>query len=31
MLKGKTFTVGQRVQGLITYPGYEHVVWKRFG
>ncbi len=25
-LKGKTFTAGQRVQGQITYPGYEHVV-----
>jgi uncharacterized protein YndB with AHSA1/START domain len=26
-LKGKTFAAGQRVQGHITYPGYEHVVW----
>ncbi len=26
-LKGKTFAAGQRVQGQITYPGYEHVVW----
>lgn len=25
-LKGKTFAVGQRVQGNITYPGYEHLV-----
>ena len=26
-LKGKTFEAGQRVQGQVTYPGYEHVVW----
>jgi uncharacterized protein YndB with AHSA1/START domain len=26
-LKGKTFEAGQRVQGQITHPGYEHVVW----
>ena len=26
-LKGKTFAAGKRVQGQITYPGYEHVVW----
>ena len=26
-LKGKTFAAGQRVQGRITYPGYEHVVF----
>jgi uncharacterized protein YndB with AHSA1/START domain len=26
-LKGKSFAVGQRVQGQITYPGYEHVVF----
>ena len=26
-LKGKTFTAGKRVQGQITSPGYEHVVW----
>jgi uncharacterized protein YndB with AHSA1/START domain len=25
-LKGKTFAVGQRVQGRVTYPGYEHIV-----
>jgi uncharacterized protein YndB with AHSA1/START domain len=27
-LKGKSFAVGQRVQGQITYPGYEHVVFE---
>src|SRR5882757_7874392 len=27
-LKGKTFTAGERVQGQITYPGYEHIVWE---
>jgi len=27
-LKGKTFTAGQRVQGQITYPGYEHLVFE---
>ena len=26
-LKGKQFIAGQRTQGNITYPGYEHVVW----
>src|SRR4051794_24969618 len=26
-LKGKTFAAGQRVEGQITHPGYEHVVW----
>ena len=26
-LKGKTFAAGKRVQGQITHPGYEHVVW----
>ena len=26
-LKGKIFSAGQRVQGQITYPGYEHVVF----
>ncbi len=26
-LKGKTFEVGSRVQGQVTYPGYEHVVF----
>ena len=26
-LKGKTFAPGQRVQGQITHPGYEHLVW----
>ena len=26
-LKGETFTAGKRVQGKITHPGYEHVVW----
>jgi len=26
-LKGKTFAPGQRVQGQITYPGYEHLVF----
>jgi uncharacterized protein YndB with AHSA1/START domain len=25
-LKGKTFAVGERVTGNVTYPGYEHVV-----
>ena len=29
-LKGKTFAAGQRVQGQITYPGYEHVVFDVF-
>ena len=27
-LKGKAFTAGQRVQGQITYPGYEHLVFE---
>jgi uncharacterized protein YndB with AHSA1/START domain len=26
-LKGKTFAAGQRVQGQITHPGYEHIVF----
>ena len=26
-LKGKSFAAGQRVQGQITYPGYEHLVF----
>ena len=26
-LKGKTFAPGQRVQGQITHPGYEHLVF----
>jgi uncharacterized protein YndB with AHSA1/START domain len=26
-LKGKTFAAGHRVQGHITYPGYEHIVF----
>jgi Activator of Hsp90 ATPase homolog 1-like protein len=26
-LKGKTFAAGKRVQGPITYPGYEHLVF----
>ena len=26
-LKGKTFVAGKSVQGQITYPGYEHVVF----
>jgi uncharacterized protein YndB with AHSA1/START domain len=26
-LKGKTFAAGQRMQGQITHPGYEHIVW----
>jgi uncharacterized protein YndB with AHSA1/START domain len=27
-LKGKTFVAGERVQGQITHPGYEHLVWE---
>jgi len=27
-LKGKVFAAGQRVQGQITYPGYEHIVFE---
>jgi uncharacterized protein YndB with AHSA1/START domain len=27
VLKGKTFAAGQRVQGQVTYPGYEHLFW----
>jgi len=27
-LKGKTFAAGQRAQGQITHPGYEHLVWE---
>jgi uncharacterized protein YndB with AHSA1/START domain len=26
-LKGKAFVAGQRVQGYITYPGYEHLLF----
>ena len=26
-LKGKTFAAGQHVQGHITYPGYEHIMF----
>jgi uncharacterized protein YndB with AHSA1/START domain len=29
-LKGKTFVAGERVQGQITYPGYEHIVFDVF-
>ncbi|HEY2972061.1 MAG TPA: SRPBCC family protein [Pyrinomonadaceae bacterium] len=28
MFKGKTFAAGERVQGTITHPGYEHVVFE---
>ncbi len=27
-LTGKTFIAGQTIEAQITYPGYEHVVWK---
>lgn len=27
-LKGKTFVAGQTLEAPITYPGYEHVIWK---
>ena len=27
-LKGKTFVTGETLEAQITYPGYEHVVWK---
>jgi uncharacterized protein YndB with AHSA1/START domain len=27
VLKGKTFAAGKRVQGQVTYPGYEHIVF----
>lgn len=27
-LAGQRFTAGQRLEAPITYPGYEHVVWK---
>jgi uncharacterized protein YndB with AHSA1/START domain len=27
-LKGKRFIAGQPIEGQITYPGYEHVVWR---
>jgi uncharacterized protein YndB with AHSA1/START domain len=27
-LKGKRFVAGEAVEGNITYPGYEHVVWR---
>ncbi|WP_347927481.1 SRPBCC family protein [Pseudomonas helvetica] len=26
-LEGKRFVAGERTQGQITYPGYEHLVW----
>jgi uncharacterized protein YndB with AHSA1/START domain len=26
-LKAKAFSPGKRVQGQVTYPGYEHLVW----
>ena len=26
-LKEKTFAAGSRVQGQITHPGYEHIIW----
>jgi uncharacterized protein YndB with AHSA1/START domain len=26
-LEGKTFAAGKRVQGQVTHPGYEHLVW----
>jgi len=26
-LKGKTFAAGQRVEGQVTHPGYEYLVW----
>ncbi|MDQ0655118.1 SRPBCC family protein [Pseudomonas cedrina] len=27
-LEGKAFVAGQTIEAQITYPGYEHVVWK---
>lgn len=27
-LKGKHFSAGQPIEGPITYPGYEHVLWR---
>jgi len=27
-LKGKTFMAGETIEAPITYPGYEHVIWK---
>jgi uncharacterized protein YndB with AHSA1/START domain len=27
-LKGRTFVAGETIEAPITYPGYEHVVWK---
>jgi uncharacterized protein YndB with AHSA1/START domain len=27
-LKGKRFVAGKSIEGNITYPGYEHVVWQ---
>ena len=27
VLTGRTFVAGQRVQGQITHPGYEHITW----
>jgi uncharacterized protein YndB with AHSA1/START domain len=26
-LKGRTFVAGQRTQGKVTHPGYEHLTW----
>ena len=26
-LEGKTMRVGESVQGHVTYPGYEHLIW----
>jgi uncharacterized protein YndB with AHSA1/START domain len=28
VLKGKRFVAGEPIEGNITYPGYEHVIWK---
>lgn len=28
VLKGKRFVAGEPVEGNITYPGYEHLLWK---
>ena len=27
-LSGKTFVAGETIEAPITYPGYEHVIWK---
>jgi uncharacterized protein YndB with AHSA1/START domain len=27
-LKGKRFVAGEPIEGYITYPGYEHLLWK---